>query len=114
MLQTITIRVPKIRIEPAHSSTWDADDVGLAVFVSILLLGFGIFVIGGAIWCFTKLTYRPKTVVKWESSLSMEKQAYDKQCETNSEPDGSTGSDDDINNGIPNTTVNPWTCTYAH
>lgn len=70
-------------------------------------------VVGAALWGFTKLTYRPKTVVKWESSLSMEKQDYISQCEKQDHEYTNDGND--VNNpGIPNTTVNPWTCTYAH
>lgn len=111
--RTINIGIPSIHLRHNETRWWDAEDILWWTAGFVVLISFSIVLVGLCIFWNHKLTMPPPKVITkviYESALTQEKQAYINQCERNTETDAS----DDTNPGIPNTTVQPWTCSYAH
>lgn len=76
------------------------------VIITLFLISSVVFYWGHTLY--TKTTNPPKVVTHtiYQSKLEAEQQAFIEQCKQNEQKDS-------YNHGVPNVTVEPWTCTYA-
>lgn len=105
--------LPRIRF---GNKRLDGFEVMGVIFLTLLLALFATFVITYGIhrakWAHTP---PPKVITKviHENGLTYAQNQFIQQCESSKKDINPNDENQPLIHGIPNVTVNPWTCTYG-